>query len=1074
MAGGTSVDRLFFELGIDPSGMRTGAAKAQGIFGSLSKRAKITIGVLGGFSVVFAAIGAKSVAAASKFQDAFNEVRTLIDETTTDSKALRREVLKLSAAVGRPPDEVSRGLYQVISAGVTDAAEAMDVLEVATRASIGGLTDQFTAVDAVTTVLNAYNLEASEAEHVTDLMLNAVKEGKLTFSDLAANIGLVVTTAAQAGVGFDEVSAALASMTKAGLSTEIAVTALNNLILRIVVPQDEAAAAAKRMGVQFGEAALKSEGLIGIMTKMSKAADGSITKFAEMLPEIRGMRAGTVLAGSGFEEFTRIMETTQNVAGTTTEFFNKVKQSMSETAKEISARLNVAFIKLGSKIIPSIIRTMEGLLDLLDRFTKTDIERQIDALDKIAGTEALVRRLQLTERIEAEEKKQIVARERLNQLFKDGGQELQVHQNISLKTGTIINDQVKSEREIISALLEIAQGKEGIIKLTELEKELQKTIDDERIVGAEALAVHDDRALKFAQDQRQLVEENIAKVRALLLLLMQEGESNDIIAKANREILALLEGQDKETKKKAAADVVAEKSITVQQDELKEKIQLIEMGAASEIALIEVIGLLEKTQAGIIKAEIADINRLTAARLSEQLSGAIKTYGAESEFVKQLRIAIAKLKLEAEGKIIVTLETNLVLRGIDKSSRAVAGLSRELLGLSSTSELTIRRIGDMAGGMLDMQRAFGDTESDLLDKFLPALGLLGTGISIFKSVFDNTKSATDALAESTRQYEERLRRLKDAIDAQVGLQDLNEQAQLVRKLKSFGAFTFKDVFGEFVDPEILRRFAAGENLSDLIEEFFGEIDEAGDFIIQPAGLELQGFLSNLSAAGVSAFFELQNLISSALEDGFISDEEARAIDAAIAQFASFTGALTSMTEEAFDTLIEIENLTDSLIRLADAAAAAAEATDGTVVDSEVRRAARRARVVDPMDSQLPRRRRIFGRTLRIADDDLMSGEDIARQGATRDFRQFVGITEIQGNVLLGILNTSLDVQRRQLDFFMNSFAGIGNIGTLTIGQFTFEANFGNVSLASDQDIAGVSEQLANETIRALRSVGARG
>ncbi len=240
-----TTDRLNFMIGMDSSQFRSGAKGILARFGAMSVASKtLAIGIIG-IGVAAIAGFSKAIKAASEFEDAFNEVRTLIDESTTDTKALSKEVLRLAKAVGRPPEEVSRGLYQVISAGVTDAADAMFVLEVATKASIAGLTDQFTAVDAITTILNAYQLEISEATDVADLMFNAVKEGKLTFSDLASNIGVVASSAALAGVGFDEITAALATLTKGGQSTEESVTALNQLLIQSIKIDGDAAGAAR-------------------------------------------------------------------------------------------------------------------------------------------------------------------------------------------------------------------------------------------------------------------------------------------------------------------------------------------------------------------------------------------------------------------------------------------------------------------------------------------------------------------------------------------------------------------------------------------------------------------------------------------------------------------------------------------------------------------------------------------------------------------------------------------------------------------------------------------------------------
>ena len=203
--------------------------------------------------------------------------------------------------------EVAPWLFQFLSSGVTDTADAIFVLEVATNASIALLTDSFTAVDAITTVMNAWKLEVKDTTKIADLMFNAVKEGKLTFAELSNNIGKVATTAALAGVSFAEVSAALATMTKSGLSMEESTTALNQLLLQTIKSQDEAKITAREYGFELSATALAAKGLGGLMNDIAKATEGNIDALVTLMPNIRAFTGEAILAGMANEEFNRIL-----------------------------------------------------------------------------------------------------------------------------------------------------------------------------------------------------------------------------------------------------------------------------------------------------------------------------------------------------------------------------------------------------------------------------------------------------------------------------------------------------------------------------------------------------------------------------------------------------------------------------------------------------------------------------------------------------------------------------------------------------------------------------------------------
>ena len=126
-------------------------ARVRKIGGGITKALKkVTRGVL--------AIGVAMVAAvrhAHSFRVQMAEVSTMLDDVGGEMQNFTGEVLRLSREFGMAKATLARGLYDILSAGVP-AARAIEFLTTATRAAIGGVTDTATAVDALTTVINAY------------------------------------------------------------------------------------------------------------------------------------------------------------------------------------------------------------------------------------------------------------------------------------------------------------------------------------------------------------------------------------------------------------------------------------------------------------------------------------------------------------------------------------------------------------------------------------------------------------------------------------------------------------------------------------------------------------------------------------------------------------------------------------------------------------------------------------------------------------------------------------------------------------------------------------------------------
>ena len=179
---------------------------------------------------------------AQNFETGMREVNTMMGLSEAEFKSLSAEVRSLSGALGVDAVGSTKALYQAISAGVPKE-NVLEFLEIASKAAIGGVTDTETAIDGVTTVLNAFHMDASQAQEVADIMFTTVKGGKTTFDELSNSLFNVAPLAAQAGVGFDEVSAAIATLTKQGTPTSVATTQLRAAIQAIIKPTEDMAKA---------------------------------------------------------------------------------------------------------------------------------------------------------------------------------------------------------------------------------------------------------------------------------------------------------------------------------------------------------------------------------------------------------------------------------------------------------------------------------------------------------------------------------------------------------------------------------------------------------------------------------------------------------------------------------------------------------------------------------------------------------------------------------------------------------------------------------------------------------------
>ncbi len=307
-------------------------------------------------SLIMATPFAAGVKVFADFEEQMANVSTMLDEPEKHMDRLTRGVRKMSIKFGEGTGTLAKGLYDILSASIP-AGKALNVLAVSAKAAKAGVTDTGIAADAITTILNAYGLSADRAADVSDWMFQVIKKGKTTFAELAPSIGLVATTAASAGVGLDEFGASIATMTRRGIKTENAITALNAIIATFLKPTDEAAKYAKTLGFELSSATIKSEGLKGVFEKIAKLPPDAISK---LFPNKRAIR-GVLPALQSLEGFNDDIKVMGNRAGASDKAYAKMAKTLSMTL----ARLKQAGIAILSVVGEALSKPVAKLSKMI-------------------------------------------------------------------------------------------------------------------------------------------------------------------------------------------------------------------------------------------------------------------------------------------------------------------------------------------------------------------------------------------------------------------------------------------------------------------------------------------------------------------------------------------------------------------------------------------------------------------------------------------------------------------------------------------------------------------------------------
>ena len=295
-----------------------------------AKSIEQTGGKISGLLDKFALLSAPILAVAtagfklnSDFTNGLAKVSTLVDTTVVSMDKIKEEIRSVSDETGAGVADLSESVYQAISAGV-DAGHAVSFVKDMTIAAKAGFTDTTTAVNGVTTVLNAYGKSAEEASHITDQMLLAQNFGKTSFGEMAQSMGNVIPIASQLNVTTQELFGSIAVLTKNGIATSEAITGLKAAYSNILKPSSEAAKLAQSLGLEFNAAHLQSVGWVKFLDEVKRATGGDAEQMAQLFSSVEGLNSILVLTGKGAGDFDKVMKQMADSAGMTQEAYEKM------------------------------------------------------------------------------------------------------------------------------------------------------------------------------------------------------------------------------------------------------------------------------------------------------------------------------------------------------------------------------------------------------------------------------------------------------------------------------------------------------------------------------------------------------------------------------------------------------------------------------------------------------------------------------------------------------------------------------------------------------------------------------
>lgn len=360
------------------------ADKNLAALGNTAKSAgKVVAGAAVAAATAVGTLGVAAVKAAAEYETQLANVSTLLTGTEAEIAArtaeIGNEILDVSNRTGVATENLTDGMYQVISA-FGDSADAAKILETAAKSAAAGNATTTDSVNLLSAVTKGYGDTSAEAvQKAADLSFATVRLGQTSFPELAASMGKVIPLASTLGVEQEQLFGAMATLTGVTGSTAEVVTQLKATMQGFLSPSKNMTAALESLGYESGQALLESEGLQGALEALKGAVNNDELAFAGLFSSVEAQTAVLAMAGNQSENLASKTAEMYEATGAANAAFEKQTDTLAYDIQMIK-NLGANFLtQLGTNILPYVRELAEAALPLVT----TALER---AGDYVTGT----------------------------------------------------------------------------------------------------------------------------------------------------------------------------------------------------------------------------------------------------------------------------------------------------------------------------------------------------------------------------------------------------------------------------------------------------------------------------------------------------------------------------------------------------------------------------------------------------------------------------------------------------------------------------------------------------------------
>ncbi len=319
---------------------------------------------------------------AAKLETAFRNVDVILGETGAAEERFGQTVRDLSSELPIQGGRISvlSGLYEVISAGITDTADVTNLLTTATQQAVAGNVDMSISVKALTSIMRGFGMEFSQANLVSSKLFRTVDLGQITFEEISTTIGRLIPFADSLGISLDELLAGMSSLSGVtGDANEVS-TQFRSIMGALIKPTQDMQDIIAQLGFETGAAAIAQLGFLGTLNAIAGAAENSNANIGKILGRKEALTAFFAVTGASGDTYVKNLEEIGAAQDLLAEKIGIATDSMEADWRTAINNINIILEDFGGEfkdaVAPAISAVAIALQDLTT-FLDTDFGKTL-------------------------------------------------------------------------------------------------------------------------------------------------------------------------------------------------------------------------------------------------------------------------------------------------------------------------------------------------------------------------------------------------------------------------------------------------------------------------------------------------------------------------------------------------------------------------------------------------------------------------------------------------------------------------------------------------------------------------